>query len=110
LYGLRSTGLCWNQRFADVLRVMGFVQSKAEYDIWMLENDGLYEYIAVYIDDLLIAARYPREITWTLENTHKFKWKCVGSLTYHLGCDYFQDKDGTLCYGPQKYIKDHGSI
>jgi Reverse transcriptase (RNA-dependent DNA polymerase) len=30
LYGLRSSGLCWHQRFADVLRSMGFVQSRAE--------------------------------------------------------------------------------
>jgi hypothetical protein len=64
----------------------------------------LYEYIAVYVDDLLIAARDPGEITWMLETTHKFKLKGVGFLTYHLGCDYFQDKDGTLCYGPRKYI------
>jgi hypothetical protein len=21
-----------------------------------------------------------------------------------LGCDYFHDKDGTLCYGPHKFI------
>jgi Reverse transcriptase (RNA-dependent DNA polymerase) len=63
LYGLKSSGLCWHQRFADVLRFMGFLQSIAESDNWMRENDGLYEYIAVYVDDLLIAARDPREIT-----------------------------------------------
>jgi Reverse transcriptase (RNA-dependent DNA polymerase) len=33
LYGLRSSGLCWHQHFADVLRLMGFVQSRAESDI-----------------------------------------------------------------------------
>jgi Reverse transcriptase (RNA-dependent DNA polymerase) len=38
LYGLRSSGLCWRQRFADALRTMGFVQSRAESDIWMQEN------------------------------------------------------------------------
>jgi hypothetical protein len=54
----------------------------------------------VYIDDLLIAASDPGEITRILENTHKFKLKGVGLLTYHLGCDYFRDKGGTLCYGP----------
>jgi hypothetical protein len=59
LYGLRSSGLCWHQRFSDVLRSMCFTPSKAEADIWMQENDGLYEYIAVYVDDLLIAARDP---------------------------------------------------
>jgi hypothetical protein len=42
---------------------MGFVQSRAESDIWMRENDGLYEYIAVYVDNLLIAARDPGEKT-----------------------------------------------
>jgi Reverse transcriptase (RNA-dependent DNA polymerase) len=97
LYGLRSSGLSWHQQFADVLRVMGFTQSKAESDIF-------YQYIAVYVDDLLIAARDPGEITKTLENTHKFKLTGVGPLTYHLGWDYFHDKDGTLLYGPRKYI------
>ena len=42
---------------------MGFVQSKAEEDIWMRENDGAYEYIASYVDDLCIFARNPKEIT-----------------------------------------------
>jgi Reverse transcriptase (RNA-dependent DNA polymerase) len=104
LYGLRSSGLCWHQRFADVLRSMGFSQSKAKSDIWMRESNGLNEYIADYVDDLLIAARDPGEITTTPETTHKFKLKGVGPLTYHLGCDDFFDKDGPLCYGPRTYI------
>jgi hypothetical protein len=33
VYGLRSLRLCWHQRFADVLRAMGFIPSKAEYDV-----------------------------------------------------------------------------
>jgi hypothetical protein len=104
LYGLRSSGLCWHQRFAEVLQSMGFTPSKAEADIWMRENNDLYEYIAVYVDDLLIAARDPNDIIQTLQEQHKFKLKGVGPLTYHLGCDYFRDTDGTLCYGPRKYI------
>ena len=104
LYGLRSSGLCWHQRFADVLRAMGFTPSKAEADIWMRESDNLYEYIAVYVDDLLIAARNPEAIIKTLSEIHEFKLKGVGPLTYHLGCDYFRDNDGTLCCGPKKYI------
>jgi hypothetical protein len=56
-----------HQGFADVLRAMGFIPSKAEADIWMRKNNNLYEYIAVYFDDLLIAARNPKEIVKTLE-------------------------------------------
>jgi hypothetical protein len=61
----------------------------------------LYEYIAVYVDDLLITARNPKENVQTLEEQHKLKLKGVGLLTYHLGCDYFCDQDGTLCFAIQ---------
>ena len=30
--------------------------------------------------------------------------KGVGNHNYHLRCDYFHDQDGTLCYGPKKYL------
>jgi len=33
LYGLRSSGLRWQEQLADTLRDMGFVPSKAEEDI-----------------------------------------------------------------------------
>ncbi len=56
LYGLRSSGLCWSQRFADVLRTLGFHQSRAEDYIWMHWSDGIYEYIAISVDDIMVAA------------------------------------------------------
>jgi hypothetical protein len=70
----------------------------------MQESSELYRYIAVYVNDLLIAGRDLGEITQILEESHKFKLKGVCSLSSHLGCVYFQDKDRTLCYGPQKFI------
>jgi hypothetical protein len=41
---------------------MGFIPSKTEADKWMRESNNLFEYIAVNVDDLLIAARNPKEI------------------------------------------------
>jgi Reverse transcriptase (RNA-dependent DNA polymerase) len=43
LYGLRSSGLRWHERFADILMSMGFFISKADADIWMREQNGIYE-------------------------------------------------------------------
>jgi hypothetical protein len=83
---------------------MGFNPSKADADIWMRESNGLYEYNAVYVDDLLIAARDPNEIIIALSEKLKFELKGVGPLTYHMGCNYCRDQDGTLCCGPKKYI------
>jgi Reverse transcriptase (RNA-dependent DNA polymerase) len=101
-YGEQMAGYNQHQGFANMLRAMGFIPSKAKADIWMRENNNLYEYIAVYVDDRLIAARNPKEIVQTLKEQHKFKLKGVGPLTYHLGCDYFRDQYGTLCFGPRK--------
>jgi Reverse transcriptase (RNA-dependent DNA polymerase) len=104
LYGLRSSGLCWHQRFADVMRAMGFFQCRSDNDIWMRSCGDHYEYVAVYVDDLLIASKSPEGIINILQADHGFKLKGVGLLTYHLGCDYFRDNDNTLCFGPKKYI------
>ena len=41
---------------------MGFTLSKADKDIWMKKRGDHYEYIAVYVDDLLIVSKVPEEI------------------------------------------------
>jgi hypothetical protein len=84
---------------------MGFAPSKAEPDIWMRKNGDIYEYIAVYVDDLAIAAKDPKAITDLLMEKHKFKLKGTGPISFHLGCDFFRDSDGVMCMAPKKYIE-----
>jgi hypothetical protein len=43
--------------FADVLQSLNFTAGKAENDIWMRRNKGVYEYITGYVNDLLIPAK-----------------------------------------------------
>ena len=40
-----------------------------------------------------------------LQDKYKFKLKVTGPITYHLGMDFFRDKDKTLCMAPRKYIE-----
>ena len=105
LYGLRSSGLRWHERFADVLRRMDYFPSKAEPDIWMRDCGDHYEYIAVYVDDLLIISRKPQTIIDTLKDEYKFNLKGTGKIEFYLGCDYFRDSEDVLCYAPNKYIQ-----
>ena len=105
LYGLRSSGLRWHEQLADSLRDIGFIATKAEDDIWFRRNGHHYEYIASYVDDLYIVAKDPLHIIKQLEGIHKYKLKGTGPISYHLGCDYFEDEDGTMAYAPRKYIK-----
>ena len=59
LCGLRSSGARWHDRLADILRAEGFTPCCAEPDIWMHRNGEIYEYIAVYVDDLAFAMKDP---------------------------------------------------
>ncbi len=100
LYGLRTSGLRWHECFADCLREMGFTPSKAEPDIWLCCSGNKYEYIAVYVDDLAIAAKDPKQIVDVLMNQYKFKLKGTGPITFHLGMDFFRDDCGIVCMAP----------
>jgi hypothetical protein len=68
-----------------------------------------YEYVASYVDDLLIASKNPQAIIDQLEaKPHEFKLKGTGEVKFHLGCDFFRDEHGVLCVGPKKYIERMG--
>jgi hypothetical protein len=84
---------------------MGFVPSKAEPDIWMRDKGDHYEYIGVYVDDLIIVSRDCQSIVDALMKDHKFKLKETGPIKFYLGCDFFRDDEGNLCYAPVEYIK-----
>ena len=105
LYGLRSSGARWHDRFSDCLRAEGFFPCKAEPDIWMRPTPDKYEYIAVYVDDLAFAMADPDAFVDILEEKHGFKLKGTGTISFHLGCDFFRDDDGILCMQPKKYIE-----
>ena len=87
LYGTRSGGACWHDKFFDILHHMGFKPSRADPDIWMKSSKDAsqYEYIAVYVDDLAICMKDPKTFCDTLKEKDKLKLKEVGPINYHLG-------------------------
>ena len=106
LYGLKSSGKRWAEVIHGILRDMKFLPSKADPCIWLRKAPNLrcYEYIAVYVDDLCIAAESPSAIIQIFKSKYHLKVKGDGKLTYHLGADYFEDPDGTFVSQPKKYI------
>ena len=96
LYGSKSSGLRWSQRVQDIMLELNFRPCKADPCVWLREMKDKYKYIAIYVDDLLIASDEPHKIIQNLKDKVKFKIKGDGPLEYHLGCDYKLDKDGTF--------------
>ena len=106
LYGTRSGGARWHDRLFDILQELKFKPSKADPDVWMRPEPGgtCYEYIAVYVHDLAIAAKDPQAFCNELKKKYNLKLKGVGPLEYHLGCTYKKDPDGTLAADPRRYV------
>ena len=107
LYGLRSSGKRWHDKLFDCLIQLGFTPCKAEPDIWLRKNeDNIYEYVAVYVDDLAMALKDPEALIKKLQSApFSFKLKGSGPITFHLGMDFFRDSDEVLCMAPKKYIE-----
>jgi hypothetical protein len=105
LYGLRTSSAQWADRLADVMREIGFKQCKAEPYIWMRPNGDVYEYVAVYVDDLALAMKDPQSFVDQLVKQYNFKLKGTGPVAFHLGMDFSRDKDGTLCMSSKKYTE-----
>ena len=104
LYGTRSGGARWHDRLFDILQELKFKASKADPDAWMRPEPGgtCFEYIAVYVNDLAIAAKDPQAFCNELKKKYNLKLKGVGPLEYHLGCTYKKDPDGTLAADPRR--------
>jgi hypothetical protein len=105
LYGLRSSGARFHDRFADTLRDMGFSSCKADPDVWIKDCGSHYEYVCVYVDDLMVMSKDPDKFFEDLKSKFGYKLKGVGDPKYHLGGDFFRDNDGTLAWGAESYIK-----
>jgi hypothetical protein len=84
---------------------MGFEPCKAKPDIWMHWVDNLYEYIAVYVDDLCILSKVPKAITNTHTEQYGFKLKGTGPIDYHLSMTFCRNDHNNLCISPQHYIE-----
>jgi len=102
--GLHSSGFRWSEQLADALQAMKFFPSKAEKDTWMRDKGDHYECIAVCTDDLMIASRDPETIMLLFVKKPCFKLKGTGPTKFHLGCDFYRDEEGALCYAPKKHI------
>ena len=64
LYGLRLSGKQFRDYLINCLKSLGFSQSLAEPQIFMRLNEQaqLWEYLAVYVDDLCIVMKDPETL------------------------------------------------
>ena len=104
LYGLRSSGARYHETMSRTLKDMGFKPTLADPDLWYRDKDDHYEYLCVYVDDLMVLSKQPQEFFDTLMDKYGYILKGVGPPEYHLGGDFGRDPDGTLFWGAKRYV------
>ena len=106
LYGLQFSGKMFGELVFEILSELGFTPSKAEPKVWMREANGKYEYVATYVDDLLLAMDDPKSFIDLLTSPkYNLKFKGTSEVEFHLGADFGRDPDGTLFMSPKRYIE-----
>ena len=84
VYGLRTSGARWYEMLAEILLSLGFVPCRGGISLWMrLNEQGLYDFICVYVDDLLVTALDPVAIIASIRTL--FNLKGEGFPDYYLG-------------------------
>jgi Reverse transcriptase (RNA-dependent DNA polymerase) len=54
LYGLKTSAARFYEHLAESLLRLGFRKTKHDPDLWMVDKTSHYEYLATYVDDILI--------------------------------------------------------
>jgi hypothetical protein len=78
MYGLKSSGAAWHAQLSKTLYGMNFKPSLADPDVWYrpaCKKDGFeyYEYILVYVDDILAISHKPHIIMKTIQKQYCLK-------------------------------------
>jgi len=92
LYGLKSSGAAWRSKFAGTLSDLQFSSSLADPDVWLrpaIKENGetYYEYIFVYVDDILVLSTTPEKIIKTIGQSYRLKENSVSRPKTYLGAE-----------------------
>ncbi|MGH3054668.1 MAG: reverse transcriptase domain-containing protein, partial [Gaiellaceae bacterium] len=117
LYGLKTSGAAWRAHLAQTLRDMNYLPCLADPDVWMrrcTKPDGFeyYEYLLVYVDDILCISHQPTETMSVLGKLYRLKDNTVERPKQYLGATVkqwrFDDDSAKIRWGlsSEEYVSD----
>ena len=104
LYGLKSTGASFRAFMAEKLDEIGFKSSMGDPDVWMRpaakpDGEEYYEYILVYVDDIISVSHKALEVMEEIKGTFKFKNDDIKKPETYLGARLQKKSiNGRVCW------------
>lgn len=105
IYGLKQASYNWYHN-TNALLELGFTQSKADYSLFLYNQNEVFVVALIYVDDVIVAGNNMNMIQYTKSQLHnRFNMKDLSTLKYFLGIEVARTKEG-LVLSQQKYTLD----
>lgn len=103
LYGLKQASRQWYSKLSSALLSLNYVQSAADYSLFIKQQGSSFTAILVYVDDLVLAGTDLSEIHYVKQYLDdQFKIKDLGQLRFFLGFEVSRSSSG-LVINQRKY-------
>ena len=108
MYGTKQAPRCWNKKINSVLSdQLGFKRSDGDPCLYVRHNDEGVMMIALYVDDLLLAAKTGCQISWMKRMlSERFEMKDLGEAKVCLGLEITRDRKAKKLYLTQVSYMD----
>ena len=81
----------FHEHLSLTLRGLRWKPSKADLDLWYKWHEDHYEYLATYVDDLLVWSTHSMKLILAIKEMYELKG--IGYLEYYLGGDVLEIQD-----------------
>ena len=97
LYGLKQAPRAWNTKLNAILREFKFQRCSKEPSLYRKDEKTGTLIVVVYVDDLLVTGTSTKQIfEFKREMATKFEMSDLGNLTYYLGIEVLQAREGIV--------------
>jgi hypothetical protein len=107
---LKTSSARFHQHFSESLLSLGFRKTKHDPGLWTVDKSSHNEYLATYVDDILIWSKDPMAVIKSLEKTCMLR--SVGIPEYYLGGNVeflgeaWKNQGLTLALSAKTYIQN----
>ena len=93
LYGLKQAPRCWNMQFKTFLRKYSFKECEADKCIYVGEHSGCRVFLALFVDDGLLACKSSDVLRTILADFSKEYDITTGDASYFVGMQIRRDRN-----------------
>nr|GFC71748.1 putative ribonuclease H-like domain-containing protein [Tanacetum cinerariifolium] len=106
LYGLHQDPRAWYKTLANYLLENGFQRGKIDQTLFIKRQKGNILLVQIYVDDIIFGATN-KDLCKSFEKLmkDKFQISSIGELTFFLGLQVKQKKDG-IFISQDKYVAE----